>query len=43
MEKIFKDEDREEGDNVIDLVTNMCQLLRRDLRELVNIMGEVEL
>ena len=43
MEGIFEDKDREEGDNIIDLVISVCQLLRQDLQELVDIMGEVEL
>ena len=42
IEGIFKDKDREEGNSVIDLVINMCQLLRQDLQELVNTIGEVK-
>ena len=44
-EGIFRDEDKEGGDSVMELVTLVCQLLRRDLRELqelVDTMGPVE-
>ena len=42
MEGIFKDKDREEGSSVTDLVLRAYQLLRQDLRELINEMEEVE-
>ena len=37
---IFKDEDKEEGDSVTDLVLLVLRLLRRDLSELA---GSIEL
>ena len=39
---IFKDKNREEGDSVTDLVVSVYQLLRQDLQELVNTIGEVK-
>jgi len=30
---IFKDEDREEGDSIIDALSTMLQLLREELKE----------
>ncbi len=40
---IFKDKAEEGGNSVIDLVITMCQLLRQDLQELVDIMELVKL
>ena len=42
---IFKDKTKEGGDSVMDLVIQMCQLLRQDtweLQELVNTIGPVK-
>ena len=35
MGDIFKDEAKEEGDGVMDLITAVVQLLRRDINRLV--------
>ena len=46
VKSIFRVEDEEGGDSVMDLVMLVCQLLRRDLRELrelVDMMEPVEL
>ena len=40
---IFKDKAKEGGDSVTDLVMQVCQLLRQDLQELVNIIEPVKL
>ena len=40
---IFKDEDKEEGDSITDLVLLVLRLLRRDLRELVSSIEPVDL
>ena len=42
MEGIFKDKNREKESSIIDLVLQVCQLLRQDLRELINGIEEVE-
>ena len=39
---IFKDEDKEEGDGITDLVLLVLRLLRRDLSELVDSIGLVD-
>ena len=40
----FKDEDKEEGDGVTDLITIVVRLLRRDINGLVKTaLGELEL
>ena len=39
---IFKDKAKEGGDSITDLVISVCQLLRRDLQELVNIIEPVK-
>jgi hypothetical protein len=38
MEGIFKDEDREEGDSVTDLILVVVALLRRDTDRLVRVV-----
>ena len=35
MQDIFKDEDKEEGDSVTDLILVVVQLLERDINKLV--------
>ena len=40
---IFRVEDKEGGDSVTDLVMLVCQLLRRDLRELQELVDTIEL
>jgi hypothetical protein len=35
MRDIFKDEDKEEGDSVIDLILAVVELLERDISRLV--------
>ena len=35
MRDIFKDEDKEEGDSVTDLILAVIQLLKRDINRLV--------
>jgi hypothetical protein len=40
---IFKDKDKEGGGSVINLLRSIYQSLVQDLRELVSIIGEVEL
>ena len=39
---IFKDKAKERGDSVMDLVILICQLLRRDLRELQELVDIIE-
>jgi hypothetical protein len=39
--EIFKDEDREEGDSITDLIIAVVRLLRRDINRLVKIVQEV--
>ena len=41
MEDIFKDEDKEEGDSITDLITAVVRLLERDINRLVVEMWEV--
>ena len=38
MQGIFKDEDKEEGDGVTDLILAVVKLLRRDINRLVKIV-----
>jgi len=35
--KIFRDKDREEGASIIDLINQISQLLRAELKELVDV------
>ena len=42
IKSIFKDKAKEGGDSIIDLVMQVCQLLRRELQELVNIIEPVK-
>ena len=45
VKSIFRVKDKEGGDSVTDLIILMCQLLRRDLQELqelINIMETVK-
>jgi hypothetical protein len=41
MQDIFKDEDKEEGDGVIDLILVVVELLERDISRLVVEVREV--
>jgi hypothetical protein len=41
MQDIFKDENKEEGDGVIDLILVVVELLRRDISRLVVEVREV--
>jgi len=40
MRDIFKDEDKEEGDSVTDLILAVVQL-KKDINRLVNVMGHL--
>jgi hypothetical protein len=40
IEGIFKDEDREEGDGVMDLILVVVELLRRDIDGLARVVRE---
>jgi hypothetical protein len=37
-DKIFKDEDKEEGDSITDLILVAVELLRKDINRLVGIV-----
>ena len=41
MRDIFKDEDKEEGDSIIDLILVVVELLKRDINRLVVEVWEV--
>jgi hypothetical protein len=41
MRDIFKDEDKEEGDGITDLILAVVELLRRDISRLVGEVREV--
>ena len=41
MQDIFKDEDKEDGDSVTDLILVVVELLRRDINGLVEEVWEV--
>jgi len=40
IEDIFKDEDKEEGDSITDLILAVVRLLKRDINRLVKIVRE---
>ena len=40
IEDIFKDEDKEEGDSITDLILAVVRLLKRDINRLVKIIQE---
>jgi len=40
MRDIFKDKDKEEGDNITDLILAVVQLLREDINGLMVLMRE---
>ena len=42
IRSIFEDKAKEEGDNIIDLVMLVCQLLRRDVQELQELVDTIE-